>query len=56
MPLIDNYPVCKKIYDTDFETCKTMVPDGIHPGGEASVAIAWPTVRTLQERSPAMVK
>ena len=36
--LIDNYPIWKKLYDTNPSLWNTYVPDGIHPTGEGRKA------------------
>lgn len=51
LPLIDNYPVWRKIMDENPELYHKMVPDGIHPGKDASREVAWPAVKLLLEKA-----
>ena len=50
LPLVDNYPVWKKIFDEEPERYQQLVPDGIHPDSEPSLEVAWPTVKALLDR------
>lgn len=51
LPLVDQYPVWKKVLDEDPERYHEMVPDGIHPDCESSREVAWPNVKALLDRA-----
>ena len=51
LPLIDNDPVWRKIMEKNPELYHSMVPDGIHPGKDASREVAWPAVKLLLEKA-----
>jgi len=54
MTLIDDYPLWKKLYDTDPVKWKSYVPDGIHPNFEGNRAVVLDNmVRTLEQAGAA---
>ncbi len=53
LPLVDNYPTWSAILQQDPERYHEMVPDGIHPTTEASLAVTWPAVGMLFEKARA---
>jgi lysophospholipase L1-like esterase len=50
--LIDNYVSWKSIYDSDLNTYKTYVPDGVHPTAAASTLITFNNVKTALTAVP----
>ena len=51
LPLVDNQPHWQALWDESREKYQDAVPDGIHPGDAASVAVTWPAIRTLLEQA-----
>jgi hypothetical protein len=51
LPLVDNYPVWKKIQDEEPERFQKMVSDGIHPHSGPSMEITWKAVEALLEKA-----
>jgi lysophospholipase L1-like esterase len=45
LPLLDHFPVWNHILLEEPARYQAMVPDGIHPGKEASLAVAWPPLK-----------
>lgn len=54
LPLVDNYPVWKKIMDEEPERFQQMTPDGIHPHSDASREVAWPAIKLLLDQARAL--
>lgn len=55
LPLVDHYPNWLKMRKDSPEEFQKAVPDGIHPHGGSSMAVTWPAVRDLLERTRAVV-
>lgn len=53
LPLVDHYPVWKKILDEEPARYQLLVPDGIHPSAQASRTVAWPAIKELLDRARA---
>lgn len=51
LPLVDTYPVWRKIQQEDPERFQKMVSDGIHPHSAPSVDVTWRAVEALLERA-----
>ena len=51
LPLVDNQRAWQALWDESQEKYHDAVPDGIHPGDTASVAVTWAAVRTLLEQA-----
>lgn len=50
LPLVDNFPVWQKLRDEDPAAFQQAIPDGIHPGEEASNKVTWGALRTLLQQ------
>jgi lysophospholipase L1-like esterase len=53
LPLIDHYPAYKQLEKAEPEKFHKWLPDGSHPSAEASLAITWPAIKDLLEKSRA---
>ena len=49
LPLVDNYPVWRKLQETDIVKFQSYLPDGTHPNKPGSLAITWPAIERLLE-------
>lgn len=56
LPLIDHFPAWLKLKESDDKTFRAYVPDGTHPTREGSLAVTWPAVQALFERTQQATK
>jgi lysophospholipase L1-like esterase len=56
LPLIDHFPTWLALKEKDEAKFHAYVPDGTHPTKEGSLAVTWPAVRDLLERSAAITR
>jgi polygalacturonase/lysophospholipase L1-like esterase len=53
LPLLDHLPAWQKLQRNNPTEFQRLVPDGIHPCPEGSLAVTWPAVRALLESARA---
>ena len=53
LPLVDHLPAWQALQRDNLPEFQRLVPDGIHPGPEGSLAVTWPAVRALLESARA---
>lgn len=56
LPLVEHYPTWLKIQREEPERFRDLVPDGIHPGEEASRQITWAGLESFLERARAAAR
>lgn len=51
LPLLDHYQNWLKLWAEDAAKYQEWLPDGSHPGNEASLAITWPAIEILLDKA-----